>query len=258
MSIVTHQGPTGMRVQECPDSETASADYAQRFRGPVGHWLLQVQERALLSMVDTLDGASVLEVGGGHGQLSRALLETGCELTVFTSPGAVGERVAELARQGRLKRACGDLQRIPYRDGEFDVVVSVRLLAHFRPVERLVAELCRVARRAVVVDYARPGGVQRLGPWLFAAKKALEGNTRRYACLSDQQVDGLFATCGFEPARRVGQFVWPMVLHRTIGRPGVSAALERIARMAGLHQRFGSPVLARYVRRSACGKEDGT
>ena len=43
------------------------------------------------------------------------------------------------------------------------------------------------------------------------------------------------------------QFFLPMVLHRMIGRRGISAALEGLCRGLGLTRLWGSPVIALFV-----------
>ena len=54
--------------------------------------------------------------------------------------------------------ATGDLLDLPFGSRSFDVVVAVRLLPHVRNWQRLLAELCRVARSTVIVDYPRTTG----------------------------------------------------------------------------------------------------
>ena len=46
--------------------------------------------------------------------------------------------------------------------------------------------------------------------------------------------------------RREGQFFLPMVVHRTLKRQGMSAALEAPFKALGLTRRWGSPVLAQF------------
>ncbi|NEO49979.1 MAG: class I SAM-dependent methyltransferase, partial [Moorea sp. SIO4A3] len=55
---------------ETADIETSSEDYASRFAGEIGAWLLKVQEDATLKMLTPYPKATILDVGGGHGQLT--------------------------------------------------------------------------------------------------------------------------------------------------------------------------------------------
>ena len=72
-------------IPETADIETSSAAYASRFSGPTGSWLLRVQAEATLSMLQSYPQATILEVGGGHGQLTPHLLKAGHSVTVLGS-----------------------------------------------------------------------------------------------------------------------------------------------------------------------------
>lgn len=61
---------------ETADIETSSDDYASRFAGATGAWMLDVQRDATIRLMGD-DTDSILDVGGGHGQLARPLCETG-------------------------------------------------------------------------------------------------------------------------------------------------------------------------------------
>ncbi len=56
---------------ETADIETSSDGYANRFGGKTGAWMLAVQERVTKQLLrDVPASATVLDVGGGHGQLA--------------------------------------------------------------------------------------------------------------------------------------------------------------------------------------------
>ena len=75
------------------DVETSSAAYARRFEGAVGRWFLDVQARVTLELLRPRAGTSVLDVGGGHAQLTGPLLAAGCQVTVYGSAEACRDRV---------------------------------------------------------------------------------------------------------------------------------------------------------------------
>src|SRR5262245_52202275 len=78
-----------------PDVETAGADYARRFEGPVGEWFLQTQREAVTGFLRSQGAtvSTVLEVGGGHGQLAPALLRQGYRVVVHGSSPSCHERL---------------------------------------------------------------------------------------------------------------------------------------------------------------------
>ena len=236
-------------MRETADIETSSEGYAARFAGPVGAWMLAGQERIVRELLAPWPGASVLDVGGGHGQLAAPLAAGGRRVTVLGSDASCARRIAPEVAAGRVRFAAGDLLALPFPDRAFDVVVSVRLLPHCDRWPALVGELCRVARRAVIVDYPTSESVNRLAPALFGAKKGIEKNTRPFRLFTHREVTAAFAAGGFDAAGRVAQFFLPMVLHRAMKCRPCSAALEGLCRTLGLTRRWGSPVIARFDRK---------
>jgi len=227
--------------------ETSSDDYARRFSGPAGEWFLDVQERACLELVRPWHGGTVLDVGGGHAQVAVPLAREGYAVTVFGSAPACRERLDRTARRLGVEVAFahGEVLRLPYDDRSFDVVVSFRLLPHVRHWRRLVAELCRVARHAVVVDYAPLVSGNLLTPLLFHVKKGIEKNTRYYLTFLEGAVRGAFRASGFRVTGRFDEFLVPMAVHRALGRRAWSALVEDVSRRLGLTRLFGSPVILR-------------
>jgi SAM-dependent methyltransferase len=232
-----------------PDVETASEGYARRFAGPVGEWFLDVQARTTLELLRPWPRARVLELGGGHGQLTGALVASGCDVTVYGSPGACGEGLRAWLADGRARYEAGDLLRAPWPDRAFDVVLSFRLLPHVSDWPALLKELCRLAARAVVIDYPTGRSVNAAAEALFGLKRAIEGDTRPFTVFRDRDVRDALAANGFEVTARRPEFFFPMALHRALGRAALARGLEGAARAAQLTRALGSPVVLRAERR---------
>ena len=113
----------------------------------------------------------------------------------------------------------------------------------------LVAELCRVARRAVVVDYPTGQSLNRFAPLLFGAKKRLEGDTRTWTLFRHRQVLDAFSRNRYVLDCRRHQFFFPMVLHRALKCRTLSVALESLCELTGLTSVWGSPVIVKMVRK---------
>ncbi|MDO6587022.1 class I SAM-dependent methyltransferase [Salipiger sp. 1_MG-2023] len=233
---------------EAPDLDSSSERYARRFEGVAGTWLLSRQTEILRQMIAPWPGARVLDVGGGHRQVADALLPRGHPVCVLASCEQALGRVRDLSHPD-LQTQIGSLTALPFADRSFDVVTSFRMLAHVADWQQHLSELTRVARHAVILDYPIPGGANLLGPLLFGLKKKVEGDTRRYRTIARRDMHAALDSHGFCDIRETGQFVFPMVLHRTLKRPRISSALERIAQLAGLSDRIGNPVILRAVRR---------
>ncbi|MBX7144644.1 MAG: methyltransferase domain-containing protein [Oligoflexia bacterium] len=231
-----------------PDVETASDDYARRFSGPVGDYLLGVQRqyvRAAFSALGCTTGAKVLEVGGGHAQLTKAFLESGYKVCVQGSEASALGRIKqlELSLSPALTHVESSLWQLPFADREFDVVVAVRLLAHVEKWTELLAEMARVARLGVVVDFASLSALNRLAPIFFGAKRKLEGNTRPFFSYTHGQIADQLKKLGLRTCYAHGQLLFPMALHRGLKSPIVSRALEGLGDVIGLREAFGSPVI---------------
>jgi len=233
---------------ETADIETSSDDYARRFSGQVGDWFLRVQEEATLRMLAPYKEAKILDVGGGHGQLTTALIRHDYQVTVLGSADVCKQRVWKFVDENRCSFKVGNILDLPYPDQTFDVVVSYRLLPHVTQWKRFLSELTRVAQKAVIVDYPAIKSVNAVAPLLFRLKKRLEGNTRPYKSFWESQLLAAFRAHGFIRVERYPEFFLPMALHRTMKLPSLSSKLERISRLSGLTALFGSPVILRFIR----------
>jgi SAM-dependent methyltransferase len=235
--------------REDADVETSSAGYARRFEGPVGRFFLDRQAEATLDLLRPFPGASVLDVGGGHGQVTGPLVAAGHAVTVLGSDASCEARVREWTGSGRARFLVGDLLAPPLPERAHDVVLSYRLLPHVRRWPELVATLCRLARLAVVVDYPTRRSVNAAAGVLFGLKKGVEGDTRSFIVFSDAEVEGEFSRHGFRPTGRRPQFFFPMALHRGFGSAGLARGLEGVACAVGLTRVLGSPVILRLEPR---------
>jgi SAM-dependent methyltransferase len=116
------------------------------------HFEHLVRKLKILRWLDRLEFESCIDLGAGSGFLPALVRERYGVDTYYADlvhrlnlPG-LGSRLGKLDHAVTL-----DLTRLPFRDGAFDVVVSSEVLEHLvHPVEAL-AEMVRVARRAVVL-----------------------------------------------------------------------------------------------------------
>jgi 2-polyprenyl-3-methyl-5-hydroxy-6-metoxy-1,4-benzoquinol methylase len=235
-------------VREDADVETSSEGYARRFAGPVGAFFLERQARTTVDLLRPWPGASVLDVGGGHAQLVGPLVEAGHPVTVYGSDPVCGARLSPWTSSGRAAFRAGDLLHAPWPDRSFDLVTAFRLLPHVAPWRELIAELGRLARQAVVVDYPTRRSVNAVSGAFFGWKKGVEGDTRPFTVFRDAQIEAAFTAVGFRRTARKPQFFLPMALHRAGGSGPLARALEGGARVVGLTGALGSPVILRLER----------
>ena len=239
--------------REDADVESSSEQYARRFAGPVGRWFVDSQTRITLQCLAGLPaGATVLDVGGGHAQVAPPLVEAGYRVIVVGSDASCGARLEPLTTNGRLRFDVGDLQALPYGAGAFDAVVCYRLIAHSVDWRHLIAELCRVARRRVIVDYPARRSVNVASNVLFKLKHSIErGTTRPFALYGRREIAAAFQEAGFAITSLHPQFLLPMALYRLAGSVLLARTAEGLARSLALTGLLGSPVIARADRRLA-------
>ena len=89
----------------------------------------------------------LLEVGCGWGELAERM---GRELGAAVVAIDQSPRMVELACSRRVDARVGDVQRLAFRDGEFDAVVAAWMLYHVEDLDKALAECARVLR---------PGGI---------------------------------------------------------------------------------------------------
>lgn len=234
---------------ESYDIFTSSDDYASRFDGEVGEWFLQVQEQTTLRMLRPYQNATILDVGGGHGQLTDALVRNGYRVTVLSSSEECKTRIQGFLDAGEIDFKVGNILDMPYPDQSFDIVICYRLTAHMTRWQEYLTELARVARKVVILDYPEIRSINYIAPYLYGLKKRLEPNTRRFHCFREGQLIQVFKEVGFRPSERFPQYLLPMMLHRRLKGAALSSAAEKFFRLTGLTGLLGSPVIMKVERR---------
>jgi SAM-dependent methyltransferase len=112
---------------------------------------------------------SLLDVGTGLADIPRRAAQDakrdGVSLRTIGVDGARSLLVA--ARDCLTHAVCADALLLPFRDKSVDIVMCSQVLHHFETsdAERLVRELNRVARRAVIISDLRRSWVAAAGFW---------------------------------------------------------------------------------------------
>ena len=97
----------------------------------------------------------ILDVGCGAGHYLRSLTRILPFTFQYTGVDAT-PRYVELARQAFASSPnavfkTGDIYALPFADASYDLVMSNNLLLHLPSIQKPLQELCRVARRHVLV-----------------------------------------------------------------------------------------------------------
>jgi SAM-dependent methyltransferase len=236
--------PAHYSVEHYADADVAARFDALRFGGPIGELVADAEAAAILRFAGDVAGAPVLDAGTGTARAALALAERGARVTGLDYSREmlrVGQaRVSRTGSSVRLLR--GDAQRLPFADRRFDVTVSVRLLMHVPDWRAAVAELCRVTRRRLVVDYPSSRSAAAVQAGVRRLLHAVGRPTEPYRVFGDAAIDEALRAAGFRVRERHRHFVLPIAVHKAVGARGVSAGTERALRAVGLTALMGSPV----------------
>ncbi len=142
---------------------------ANRFLGGAGAALSRLTEVFRATPRGTT--LTLLDVGTGCGDIPRAALRPAAAAGLALRLVGVERHAAaarEAARDGVLAAVRADAAALPLRSRSVDVVLCSQLLHHFHgeALTAILAELERVARRAVVVAEIRPSRIAAAGLWL--------------------------------------------------------------------------------------------
>jgi len=152
----------------------------------------------------------VLEVGGGEGELAERIRgELGAEVIAIDQ----SERMVEIQCSKGIDARVGDVEELPFADGEFDVVVAAWMLYHVPDLDRALAEIARVLKpggRLVAVTNAidhlqelwdLAGRETSLRRFTFRSENGEESLRRHFASVTRRDARG-WATMDEEAVRR--------------------------------------------------------
>lgn len=117
-----------------------------------GAWIGEEEYRLIASLLASRPSETLLDVGCGTGYFTRRFAADAADGNVI---GADIDFDMIRFAAGHSARGIGfvaaDARRLPFRDGSFDLVVSVTALCFIREEKQVLREMLRVARRGVVL-----------------------------------------------------------------------------------------------------------
>ncbi len=139
-------------------------------------WWWEVGRRALVkSLVNRYangaNGQTVLEIGCGTGATMKELESRGLIVGMDISPLALGH-----CREKGIDTVCAaDAARLPYRDEQFDLVISVDVLEHLDDDVSALHEIRRVCKPGGVIIFTVPAF-----KFLWSRRDDMAHHLRRY------------------------------------------------------------------------------
>jgi hypothetical protein len=177
-------------------------------------------ERALVaSVAEGIEGASVLEIGGGVGAVHAELLAAGADRGEVVELVAAYEPYArELAEERGLAERTRfrvlDVLEEPAAVDPADVVVLNRVVCCSPDGVRLTATAAGLARRALLLSYPRDVWWTRAGARLQNAAFWLLRSSFRVFVHRPAELMAAAARAGLEPERSGGRAIWEYAVLR--------------------------------------------
>jgi SAM-dependent methyltransferase len=182
--------------------EANLADLARMNRLPGG---TDASIRAIERLIGSGNGARILDVGTGAGDMPSAFARRGWQtVAADVNPDVLAVARARLARVAGVVVIDADVLALPLDDGTVDVAHCSLLLHHLAPDEAVLAlrEMRRVARRGVVVNDLRRGPFPVAVTWVTV--KALgrsrvthtDGMASARRSYTMPELDGLLTAAG--------------------------------------------------------------
>lgn len=224
------------------DPDVVDGYQEDRYGGAVGQWFLRFEQSAFKAMVvDLGEVHTVLDIGTGTGKL-RSSMSTNCFIGLDSSLRMLG---ISQKMWGEVPHVLADSVQLPFLGDSIDLVIASRVLLHVEKWSQMITEACRVARRAVLLDYPTRPSVAALEPavWRWTRGRNAPPVHRIF---TQSEIDDVFRSVGFECTNTRKGYLLPYRFHRILRAPVLSTRIEAAFRAIGLTERLGSPVFALY------------
>lgn len=177
-------------MADCCDPEDLQSVFTRRFARRTAkryrtHGLSPAATRIVDFVTDQgVQGASVLEIGGGVGAIQVELLRCGAahvtNLELSTQyEGEATRLLADAGMDGRVDRRLMDIAREPDRVESADVVILHRVVCCYPDYQRLLSAAAQHATRLLVYSYPPDNLMSSAATWSENLARRLRGNTFR-------------------------------------------------------------------------------
>ncbi len=180
--------------------------------------------RALIDAIraEGIEGASLLDIGGGIGAIQLELLGAGLSrsTSVDASEAYVAVARAEAARRGYAEAAShrfGTLADVQSEVAAADVVTLDRVVCCSSDLPALLGTATERARRMVGLVYPRPTWWNRIAARVINAFSWLTRDPTRWHLHPEAEIRGILQRAGFERRDVDRSFVWQVALYVRAG-----------------------------------------
>lgn len=137
----------------------------------VGNWVVRLHQKKTKYLVDLikpmLEGSeTVLDLGCGSGEVSKALTELGYKVTSVD--------VVNKVKVDGVNVLIYDGKKIPFENKKFDTLLLITVLHHVGWYEELLMEAGRVGKKVIVVEDVYENWWDRINIWFWDSVLNLE------------------------------------------------------------------------------------
>lgn len=176
--------------------------------------------RALIDAIvaEGIDGATLLDIGGGIGAIPLELLAAGAAsaIAVDATEAYVAVAQGEAARRGygdRTSARTGDFVELAPEIEPADVVTLDRVVCCDPNLVGLLGPAAERARRMVGLVYPRDAWWNRVAARVIAAFGWLTRDTTRWHLHPTREIDAILAGAGFRRRELDRTLIWQVVLY---------------------------------------------
>jgi len=209
-------------VADCCDPDDYRSVFSERFARRTAkqyrkRGLTPAAERIVQFVTDNdVQGASVLEIGGGVGHIQVELLRRGAarvtNLELSTEYEAEADRLlASAGTADRVDRRLLDIAADPERVEPADIVVLHRVVCCYPDYERLLTAAARHAKRLLVFSYPPDTRLNRTVNRLENAMRRVRGNGFRTYIHPPESMIGVSTGDGMRAAYQKHSRDWDVV-----------------------------------------------
>ena len=149
----------------------------------------------IISKAKLVKGGSMLEIGTGRGHMATLLAKNGFKFVSIDL-----DRKAQYAAKLHLKTMnrdklvtlkIMDAEKLRYKDGSFDNVISVNFIHHAKNPVRCLKEMIRVAKNKLII-----ADINKRGERIMEKVHGLDNHSHEVSKMSLQETEGLLKKTG--------------------------------------------------------------
>lgn len=132
------------------------------------------------------------DIGGGYGRLANEYLKRAHKVIIFDYSKSELEQAKEIYGD-KVETRAGDIYKLPFKDGELDGLLMVRVTHHLKDMDKAMSELYRVLKPGgvAVIEVANKRTLPKIARFL-TGKSKVNPFDRKVANYKDIAKDGFY------------------------------------------------------------------